>query len=268
MSAQRCGGRSFDPIAQHFDRFVELVGQPLNEFLESVLPERGGARAVDLGCGTGRHAALLAGRYAQVLAVDISTEMLALARRRQGQANITYLRRDLRQVQPDVDGTFDLILSAYALHHLDDLEQGLWGIRRLAAPGGRVVLIDNVAPTPSVPRAWFVEEALRMLALDLRRQRRPPAEAWELLGLNLDPGWLDHLTSDRFLRPAEFSDLYGRVFPGARFTDLYRSRAMCWDNPTDGRLTNWSTAAAEPPDHPTPATVTTEEHIDTSIRVL
>jgi SAM-dependent methyltransferase len=235
MSAQRSSGRSFDPIAEHFDRFVELVGQPLNEFLESVLPEEGGARAVDLGCGTGRHAALLAGRYAQVLAVDISTEMLELARRHQGLANITYLRRDLRQVQPDADGTFDLVLSAYALHHVEDLEQGLWGIRGLAAAGGRVVLVDNVAPTPLVPRSWFVEEALRMLALDLWCQRRPPAEAWELLGLNLDPAWLDHLTSDRFLHPSEFSDLYGRVFPGARFTDLYRARAMCWDNPADGR---------------------------------
>lgn len=250
MSAQRSRDRSFDQVAEHFDRFVELVGQPLNEFLESVLPEQGGARAVDLGCGTGRHAALLAGRYAQVLAVDVSTEMLKIAQARQGLPNITYRQRDLREVGAHADGIFDLILSTYALHHLENLEQGLWGIRRLAAPGGRVVLIDNVAPTPAVPRAWFVEEALRMLALDLLCRRRPPAEAWELLGLNLDPGWLDHLISDRFLHPTEFSELYGQVFPRARFTDLYRARAMCWDNPTDGRPHQLSTATAEPPYQP------------------
>jgi SAM-dependent methyltransferase len=231
MTAEPSNARSFDQIAEHFDRFAELVGQPLTEFLESVLPELGGERAVDLGCGTGQHAALLAGYYRQVLAVDVSAPMLDLARARRGLPAISYQQRDLREVRPDVDGTFDLILSAYALHHLDDLEQALWGIRRLAAPGGRVVLIDNVAPSPLVPRLWFLEEALRTLTFDLLRQRRPGREAWELFGLNINPGWLDHLTSDRFLNPQEFTDQYSAVFPGASFTDLYRARAMCWDNP-------------------------------------
>jgi hypothetical protein len=58
-------------------------------------------------------------------------------------------------VHADIDGTFDLVLCAYALHHLDDLDRTLRGIRQLAAPGGRVVLIDNVAPRPAVPRSWF-----------------------------------------------------------------------------------------------------------------
>jgi len=220
---------SFDQLAVHFDRFAELVGGPLDEFLESMLPPAGGQRAVDLGCGTGRHAALLAAHYRQVLAVDISEPMLDLAQARRGLANISYQECDLRKVRADTDGVFDLVVSAYALHHLDDLDQAMWGIRELAAPGGRVVLIDNVAPRPAVPRRWFIGEAVRTLGLDLLRRRRPPGQAWELFRLNTDPGWLDHLTSDRFLNPQQFAERYGQVFPGARFTDLYRSRAMCWD---------------------------------------
>jgi hypothetical protein len=95
-----------------------------------------------------------------------------------------------------------------------------------------VVLIDNVAATPAVPRRWFIGEALRTLAADLARRRRPAAQAWELFRLNTDPAWLDHLTTDRFLNPAQFTQRYSAVFPGARFTDLYRARAMCWDAPT------------------------------------
>ncbi len=221
--------RSFDRLAVNFDRFAELAGGPLNAYLESVLPEDGGGRAVDLGCGTGRHAAMLASRYRHVLAVDTSAPMLQLAQARRALPNITYQHRDLCSVTPDTDGTFDLVLSAYALHHVADLAQTLQGIRDLCAPGGRVVLIDNVADLPSVPRQWFITQAIYTLAGDLLRRRRPLAEALELYRLNTDPAWLDHLTSDRFLSRDQFARYYAGVFPGARFTDLYRARAVCWD---------------------------------------
>jgi ubiquinone/menaquinone biosynthesis C-methylase UbiE len=214
-----------------FDRFVELAGGPLNDYLESVFPEEG-ERAVDLGCGTGHHVLELASRFRQVLAVDVSPPMLKLARQRRSRPNITYAERDLRQVRADTDGTFDLVLSTHALHHVDDLEQTLHGIRELVAPGGQVVLVDNVAPRPAVPRWWFVKQAMRTLAVDLLRRRRPPGEAWELYRLSVDPAWLGHLTSDRFLTPDQFAQHYGQVFPGAGFTDLYRTRAMCWNAPT------------------------------------
>jgi ubiquinone/menaquinone biosynthesis C-methylase UbiE len=225
---------SFDQLARNFDRFAELVGGPLRAYLESVLPDHG-ERAADLGCGTGQHAAMLASRYCQVLAVDLSAAMLSLARERRGLANITYAQRDLRSLRPDTDGSFDLVFSAYALHHVPDPEQTLLGIRGLVAPGGRVVLVDNVAPRPAVPRRWFVKEAIRILAGDLLRRRRPAAEALELYQLNTDPSWLEHLTAERFLSPDQFAQRYQAVFPGASLTDLYRARGLCWDAPA-GRL--------------------------------
>ncbi len=236
MSASNGGSfdptaQAFDRFAENFDRFAELVGGPLDAYLDSVLPERGGLRAVDLGCGSGHHAARLAPRYREVLAVDVSEAMLELARARRARANVTYQRRDLRSVRREADGRFDLVLSAYALHHLDDLDQALEGIRGLLAPGGRVVLVDNVAARPAVPRWWFHKEAVRLLAADLATRRRPIAEALELYRLNVNPTWLDHLTRDRFLHPDEFDRRTGRVFPGARYAALYRARALCWDAP-------------------------------------
>jgi len=231
---------SFDELALHFDRFAELVGGPLTQYLESVFPEQG-ERAVDLGCGTGQHAALLAHRYQQVLAVDVSAPMLELARARRPLPNICYQQRDLRDLRVEADGRFELVFSAYALHHVPDLDATLRGIRELVAPGGRVVLIDNVAPQPHLPRRWFIGEAVRLLASDLLGRRRPIREAVELFRLNTHPAWLDHLTADRFLNPAEFDHHYGGVFPGANTTALYRARGLCWDAPPiqhAGRLTD------------------------------
>jgi SAM-dependent methyltransferase len=219
---------SFDSIATVFDRIGELEGGPLRQYLETVFPAHGD-RALDLGCGSGRHSTMLAARYREVLSVDISEPMLQIARARQAQPNITYQRRDLRDVHVDTDGRFDMVFSVNTLHHVSDLEQALQQIRDLVAPGGRVVLIDNVAPRPAISRRWFLADALRQLLLDLIRRRRPAREAVELFRLNIHPGWLDHVTSDRFLSPAEFERRYGSVFPGARYTGLDFARALCWD---------------------------------------
>ena len=76
-----------------------------------------------------------------------------------------------------------------------------------------------------------LDKYFRILADDLLRRRRSSQEAWELFQLNTDPDWLAHLTSDRFLTPEQFTQRYGQVFPDARFTDLYRARAMAWEHP-------------------------------------
>jgi len=225
--------RSFDAFAETFDRFAELVGAPLAQYVEGALPAHG-ARAVDLGCGTGRHATLLASRYREVLGVDVSESMLQVARARRNLPGITYQQRDLCTLTTAADGRFDLVFSAYTLHHVPDLDATLQRIRELVAPGGLVVLIDNVAPRPAVPRRWFVGEAVRLLALDLLRRRRPPAEAFEVFRLNTNRQWLDHLTTDRFLDRSEFERRYGRAFPGARFTSMYRAHALRWDAPGPG----------------------------------
>ena len=222
---------SFDACAKVFDRLGELIGGPLHTYLDGVLHERG-ERAVDLDCGTGRHAELLAGRYREVLGVDVSQPMLDVAVQRRGGARARFVRRDLRDLRPERDGRFDLVFSAHTLHHVEDLDATLERIRDLVAPGGRAVLVDNVAARPAVPRRWFVREAARVLGLDLALRRRPPGEALELFRLSTHPAWLGHLTSDRFLSPEEFDRRYGRVFAGARYTGLYRSRALCWDAPT------------------------------------
>lgn len=222
------GAGSFDACAEVFDRLGALIGGPLHDYLEGVLHERG-ERAVDLGCGTGRHAALLAGRYRQVLGVDLSQPMLDVAVRRRAGPGVRFAQRDLRDLRPDRDGRFDLVLSAHTLHHVEDLDATLERIRDLVAPGGRVVLVDNVAPRPAVPRRWFVAEAVRGLVLDLALRRRPAREALELFRLSTHPAWLDHVTADRFLSPTEFDRRYSRVFPGARYTDFYRARALTWD---------------------------------------
>jgi SAM-dependent methyltransferase len=172
---------------------------------------------------------MLAERFREVLAVDLSGPMIEFARRRRSEPNVTYEQRDLRTVERATDGQFDVVFSAYALHYVDGFPSALYRMRDLVRPGGRVLLVDLVDDRPAVPRAWLATRAWRMFRADLTR--RPIGEAVELLRLQRDRDWLDHQSADR-LRPAEEWDAHCRaVFPGASIAPLDRARALAWDNP-------------------------------------
>jgi SAM-dependent methyltransferase len=218
--------QSCDHLPARYDRIAALLGAELRAWLLFHLPPSGG-RAVDLGCGTGLHTAMLAERYQEVLAVDVSGPMVDFARRRRPEPNVSYQQRDLRAVEPATDGRFDLVFSAYTLHHVAGFSSALYRMRELVRPGGRVLLVDLVDDRPAVPRAWLKKRAWATFRRDL--SARPPTEAVELLRLQLDRDWLDHQTSDR-LRSAEEWDAHTRaVFPGATFGPLDRARALAWD---------------------------------------
>lgn len=109
--------RSFDHLSGRYDRYAELVGAELRAWLSFHLPRPGQVgRALDAGCGTGAHTALLADRFNEVLAVDLSGPMVDYARSRRARGNVRYEVRDLRAVTPGTDGLFDAVVCA--LHHV------------------------------------------------------------------------------------------------------------------------------------------------------
>jgi ubiquinone/menaquinone biosynthesis C-methylase UbiE len=219
--------QSFDHLPHLYDRFAVLVAGELHAYLKFRLPRAGG-RAVDLGCGSGVHTALLAEHYQEVLAIDLAEPMLTLARSRRPRSNVRYEHRDIAEVTPHQDGQFDLVFSAFTLHHVPDLELALLEMRRLVRPGGQLIAVDVVDDRRKVPRTWFKREAYQTAWTDITRRRRPTREAIELLRLQLAPSWLDHQTTDRLLPPAEWEATGRRVFTEARFTEMYRARALHW----------------------------------------
>ena len=109
--------------------------------------------------------------------------MLAFARQHRVHRNITYAQRHLHNVSPERDGRFDLVFSAYTLHHVTDLEQTLKQLRGLLTAGGQTLLVDIVGDPGLIethghtPRSYFLEEAAggytRDLAAGRHRTRRP-----------------------------------------------------------------------------------------------
>lgn len=98
-----------------------------------------GLRALDLGCGTGRHALWLAAAGAEVTAVDFSERMLEAARGKPGAEGVAFLQHDLHAPLPFA-GEFDLVVSGLVLEHLRDLGALFGEVRRVLKPGGRAVV--------------------------------------------------------------------------------------------------------------------------------
>lgn len=206
---RRAEAQSFDGVAEDYDRLGELNGNiAIGTWLDGMLPAAGGC-ALDLGCGTGRHAVQLAGRFEQVDAIDLSGPMIELARARRARPNITYRQADLHDV--DGAGRYAFILSVLALHHVPDLHAALRHIKAL--------------PLRSRLHALAVQR------LSANLIRRGPAIAWEIYRLSTRREWLDHLVTDRFFSREELERSCETLFPGCRFGILGGTRGigLVWD---------------------------------------
>ena len=234
------GGQLFDSFAADYDRFSRLELPCLATWLLTQLPAHGG-RALDAGCGSGRHTQALAERFDEVIGVDISAPLIDIARHRSG-PNVHYVVSDLMAFT-DPDG-FDLVFSSTTLHHMPDLEGALVRLRGLVRPGGTAILIDNVASRPTPPRWVHVLGALRDVPGDIARVGARKA-GW-LLKFRTGAAWLDHLASDCYLSRPEFERRYDASFPGARFTNLGYAHGLVWEKKNPAAVARGHEVRREP----------------------
>lgn len=104
-----------------------------------------GPRVLDLGCGPGWSSIFLAGRGCQVVASDVSADMLEIAREnalRHG-FSIDFRQGDMQSAElPVEESAFDSVLVMDALHHCPDEKAVLLNCFRALRPGGCVVLVE------------------------------------------------------------------------------------------------------------------------------
>jgi SAM-dependent methyltransferase len=96
-------------------------------------------RVLEVGCGWGELAQWISGETAAALAaIDLSPHMVQLARERGVDASVADV-----QALPFSDGAFDVVVAAWMLYHVPDLELAVAEIARVLVPGGRLVASTN-----------------------------------------------------------------------------------------------------------------------------
>jgi SAM-dependent methyltransferase len=139
--------RQFGPQAQSYVTSAVHASGPDLDRIEAIARERPAGRALDLGCGGGHVSYRIAPHVGEVVACDLSADMLAAVAAeatRRGIGNITARQAAAEQL-PFEDETFDLSVCRMSAHHWRDLEAGLREARRVNRRGGQAVLVDPVA---------------------------------------------------------------------------------------------------------------------------
>jgi malonyl-CoA O-methyltransferase len=108
--------------------------------VREALGDVAGLTALDLGCGTGRHAVWLANAGATVTGIDFSEGMMEKARAKPGAEKVRFIVHDLHEGLPFADEAFDLVVSGLVLEHLTDLGGFFAGAHRVLKRGGRAVV--------------------------------------------------------------------------------------------------------------------------------
>lgn len=149
----RMSKQTWDPNS--YRNSAAFVFESSDDLLER-LAAQPGERVLDLGCGTGEHAAKLVARGVDVLAVDKSASMLSAARA----AFPALATAQVDGEELGFDGEFDAVFSNAALHWMTRPERVANGVFRALRPGGRFVF--------EMPEAKNVDRTLTALDVALR----------------------------------------------------------------------------------------------------
>lgn len=158
--------QTFAPNAEAYVTSAShATGDDLARLVEVAAPQRPEI-ALDVSTGGGHTALAVAPHVTRVVASDLTPRMLATARAHlteRGATNVEYVIADAERL-PFLDETFDLVTVRIAPHHYPDAARATREMARVLKHGGRLVLIDNIAPA---------DPALDALLNDWERRRDP-----------------------------------------------------------------------------------------------
>jgi 2-polyprenyl-3-methyl-5-hydroxy-6-metoxy-1,4-benzoquinol methylase len=134
-----------------YDRGPEHRDQWLGEAAQIEVQLRAavrGAEVLELACGTGLWTQRLAEDNLRVMAVDASSETIAINRKRVGSANVEYQVADIFSWVPPT--AFDVVFFSFWLSHVPPARfEEFWALVRAALkPGGQAFFIDSL-PEPT-----------------------------------------------------------------------------------------------------------------------
>ena len=208
-------------IEADFDRLALLDDEGWtanNQYHNSLLKHvpQNCENALEIGCGTGAFARRLALRCKRVIALDLSSEMIRVARSRSTQFDNLEFQLADAMTWTFPQAHFDFVCSIATLHHLDQREL-LVKMKDALKPNGVLVALDLVQSNSLVERmldviALGVSGSLRLIH---NGQLKPPREVRK--------AWEQHGQSDSYLTLNQVRKLANQILPSANV-----QRCLLW----------------------------------------
>jgi SAM-dependent methyltransferase len=121
--------------------YTDVTGPDARELVFEAVAETEPKSVLEVGCGEGELAERMTTELsAEVIAIDQSERMVELAQARGVQARVGDVQR-----LPFADGSFDVVVAAWMLYHVSDLDRGIGELARVLRAGGRLVAATNAS---------------------------------------------------------------------------------------------------------------------------
>jgi SAM-dependent methyltransferase len=143
-------------------------------------------RIIDIGCGEGQLARMLAGAGAQVTGVDSTRAQLETAVRRGGGPH--YVRSSATALAV-ADHSFDAAVVCLVFEHLDDLDAAVAEVARVVRPGGRFALFINHPLTQTPGSGWIDDQILD-----------PPEQYWRVGAYLVETATIEQVDAGVYIR--------------------------------------------------------------------
>jgi len=132
----------FDNIANHYDKWFETpLGKKVylseKRAIENLIDNVEGKTALDLGIGTGLFTQILKEKGYRVIGIDISDEMLKIARKK----GFEVTKGDLNNPLPFEEESFDFVFSMTSIEFLKKPEKLIFDVKKILKKDGRFLLI-------------------------------------------------------------------------------------------------------------------------------
>jgi len=202
--------------AAHNDHYHSLLLRHLPSNCHNIL---------EIGCGTGAFARVLAQRAERVLALDLSPEMIRIARERSVKfPNIEFQLADVRDT-PFNSESFDCVASIATLHHLP-LSEMLLKMKAALKPGGVLLVLDLFE------QAGLLDSLSNLLAIPVSVSLRLIHHGRLLPRREVRDAWAAHERHDIYPTMPEVHALCAEILPGAKIRKhLLWRYSIVWRKP-------------------------------------
>ncbi len=226
--------QTLESIQSDFDRIALLTDENWNHnaqyhrYLINQIPKHC-RHILEVGCGTGEFSRLIAERAEKVLAIDLSPQMIRLARENSKLCpNIDFIEGDVMTYQLP-DNQFDCIATLTTIHHLP-IEIILRKIKKALKPGGMFICLDLYQR--SNLSDWLFDgvayPASLFLSLIKTGKPRPSKEVRE--------AYSEHEKMDTYLTLPQIEQICAGLLPGALVSrHLFWRYSIIWKKENEER---------------------------------
>lgn len=132
--------KAYDNWSKQYDSNTNITRDLEAQALRTVLSEIKFDSCLEIGCGTGKNTEWLATRAKEIIAVDLSNEMLAIAKEKIKADHVQFRQADILQDWNFISSKYDLVSFSLVLEHIEDLDLIFNKVSKVLNKGGYVYI--------------------------------------------------------------------------------------------------------------------------------